>query len=254
MTIINICYRVLKSFFMKRIYNFFKNLPKKWKSLKLHEKFTIVVVLPLLILYCFLFKESAKPVLVFLRENIEWSILIASIVVVSTIFVSHWKFVNTKTWFWRKLAFIGLVLASLLVLFSPNIINLSEVQKARIRAEYQQDLDSTKKAISAQYRIDEKNLKSELGDTKSNLNYLKESFDSLILVNQKLQSRQSSATIVQKDCPDLDSLMSINEEMKDKIATLEKTKPVKASVKSRSNKLKVSYKEPSIRYCPYKHY
>lgn len=169
---------------------------------------TLVLVIVFL---TFIFRESIYnsfigEFLIFIRNNISHVVTLVILIVSTCVFIYHWKFVGTKTWLWRKVAFIALFVSALFCLLNKNSFNLTYSQEFSIRNEERIKFESILDSIKREDNQSSKRLKRELSSWKDR-------FDSLSVIanskDQKIHSLEGVNKNLRAENHFLDSLNSL---------------------------------------------
>ncbi len=192
--------------FWTRIQSLFVGL--KYKNLLI---ICLLICSVTLVIYSFLKIRHVfflKKVFIWFAANPIWSLLFLNLVITCVVFIYNWKFTSARTWYWRKVAFIAIVVNTLLVLVTVVDgvkINITPLERAKLDTEYQQKIDSIKtvsqeridSTLSAYKKDDERAIKiseKKVKELETNLAEAKQNLDSLT-ANQDQALRTSKEKV-----------------------------------------------------------
>lgn len=167
----------------------------------------IILVLSYLVI---LNSEFGILTFAFIKSNLLWLLVGVTLITSSIIYIYNWRWVNAKSWSWKNKAFLLVSLVTLIEWGTRPTKILTEVQAAKIRAEYQADFDNLKSDLKTDYKISEKKFKNEISELKKS--------------NEDLLAKQLEV-VVDKNCDDkIALLVKNNQELKDQVVSLKITK------------------------------
>lgn len=212
---------------------------------------SILVSVTIFLILFFLFKGkeggSLKVFFVFLSENIITSLTTFLAACSIFVFVYHWKFVGTKTWMWRKIAFILLLFSYCIDKINLEKVYFTGVQKAQMKEEYNISLDSIRTSLKAEYNAKESKLSFKLDQSLRDVNSLKDKIDSIgVIAKVRKEKIESLNQAYLTNSLTIDSLLNLVAILKKEnvafserneiVETKEEVKPQKPAIKRKQQK------------------
>lgn len=233
------------------------NLKEGWKSLRVFLKlkktillvwFFVLVALSMLI--NFLSQDgrvsALRDVFIFFETNKVLFLIFIIIFLAAFFFVINWNKAGFG-WVIKRISFVVTLFMACILYIYRDKMNLTAVQKARIRLEYKHDFDSVKNFIKEDYFNKQKDLKQKFKTQEGLLQEFKERFDSLSEVNQFLTEKMS--TTKETDCSLLEKeKKSLSEKvvlLEKEIVVLKKQQSIKINTKTKSKTTSVSTPKPT---------